>query len=115
MNCPDGPVADPEAATDQLVDEICQRLASLYSLVDLSLAHAGPPVAEIRTCATEIVGRLTLPAPRALAVSITRALWPAPSGVDVPPTWWRTPLGSLIAQSLGTRATASASMTSGPS
>jgi hypothetical protein len=106
MNCSNGPVADPEAATDQLVDEICQRLAALYSLVNLSLAEAGPPVAEIRTYATEIVSRLSRPAPRAVASAIARALWPVPSGVHVPPGWWTTPLGALIAQSLDTRAVA---------
>jgi hypothetical protein len=107
-------VADSEAATDQLVDEICQRLATLFSLVDLSLGEAGPPVAAIRRCAAELVGRLTGPTSPSVALSIARALWPVASGVHIPPAWWTTPLGALLARSLDTRVPAPAGMASPP-
>jgi len=103
MTHADDPVADPEAATDQLVDEICQRLSAVYSLVDLSLAEAGPPVEDIRTCAADVVRRLIEPEGRAVAISTACTLWPHPSSAAVPPAWWRTPLGVLISQSLDAR------------
>jgi hypothetical protein len=103
MNRFDDPVADPEAATDQLVDEICQRLAALYSLVNLSFAEAGPPVEDIRMYAAEIVRRLARPDGRAVAISTSRTLWPHPASGAVPPDWWRTPLGALMSQSLDVR------------
>ena len=95
MNHFDDACVDPEAATDQLVDEICHRLAALYSLVDLSLADAGPPVEDIRIHAAEIVRQLAQPEPSSAATSISRVLWPHPSAAAVPAAWCTSPLGAL--------------------
>jgi hypothetical protein len=98
MNCANGCDGDLEAATDQLVDEICQRLTSLYTLLDASVAEDGPTLHEIRTHAGEIVRRLQGPDGRAAATLVARILWTPQSGHRAPGWWWDTPLGTLIQQ-----------------
>ncbi len=100
MNRSDRPVADLEGATDQLVDEICQRLTALYALVGTSLADAGPSVEDIRERADAIVRQLISAQSHAVARSISRTLWPRPPGVPIPAPWQATPLGALITASL---------------
>jgi len=95
MNCSHDDVEDFEAATDQLVDEICQRLTSLYALLDTTLAEHGPPLADIRTHASEIIHRLASPNGSTAAL-IARTLWPPQPAQQVPVPWWETPLGTLI-------------------
>ena len=98
MNCPLGCERDLEAATDQLVDEICQRLTSLYTLLDASVADDGPTLHEIRAHASEVVRRLDGPDGRTTAALVERILWTPRSGHQAP-GWWRdTPLGILIRQ-----------------
>jgi hypothetical protein len=98
MNRPNGCDGNLEAATDQLVDEICQRLASLYTLLDASVAEDGPALHEIRAHAGEIVRRLDGPGGRAAATLVARILWTPHSGHQAPDWWWETPLGALIQQ-----------------
>ena len=95
MNCSHDDVGDFEAATDQLVDEICQRLTSLYALLDTSLADRGPPLADIRAHASEIIRRLASPNGSTAAL-VARTLWPPQPAEQVPVPWWETPLGTLI-------------------
>jgi hypothetical protein len=96
MNQSSQPVVDIEAATDQLVDEICQRLAALYGLVQTSLTETGPPITDIRAQAVELTHRLNGPKAKGLAAVIARALWPPRAGTQVPRAWWATPLGRLL-------------------
>jgi hypothetical protein len=93
-------VADLEGATDQLVDEICQRLTALYALVDTSLDDAGPAVEDIRERAVHVVRRLSSSQSQSVARSISGTLWPRPPGLPIPPPWRGTPLGELITASL---------------
>ena len=96
MNRSDGPVADLDEATDQLVDEIGQRVVALDELLDTSIIDTGLSLEEIRRHAAEVVERLTDRKENAVAVLVTRALWPTQPGADVPAWWWATPLGTLI-------------------
>ena len=91
-------VVDLEAATDQLVDEVCARLTALYGLLDISVSETGVPVDVIRSRATEVVRRLASSQPRVAAGAIARALWPLQTATQVPPNWWDTPLGTVIAR-----------------
>ena len=96
MNDQNGRDSDLEAATDQLVDEICQRLTSLYALLDTSLADDGPNLHDIRAHASEVVRRLRGPSGDAAAAHVARILWPPQPGRQVPGRWWDTPLGRLL-------------------
>ena len=96
MNRQNGCDGDLDAATDQLVDEICQRLTSLYTLLDASVAEDGPTLHEIRAHASEVVRRLDGPDGRATATLVARILWAPHSGHQAPGWWWDTPLGALI-------------------
>jgi hypothetical protein len=96
MNRSNGLVSDLEAPTDQLVDEICQRLSSLYAMLDASLADVGPTVDDIRAHAGEVIRRLTGPNGQTTATLIARTMWPPQPGKQVPVLWWDTPLGKLI-------------------
>jgi hypothetical protein len=96
MNDQNGRDSDLEAATDQLVDEICQRLTSLYVLLDTSLATDGPNLHDIRTHASEVVRRLRGPSGDVAASLVARILWPPQPGRQVPGRWWGTPLGRLL-------------------
>jgi hypothetical protein len=102
MNRFNGTDVDLEAATDQLVDEICQRLATLYALVDLPMRTTGPPVDVIRANAAAVISRLAGPQSRPTAVAVARALWPPHLSGHAPPPWWSTPLGALIQRAWGT-------------
>ena len=103
MNCPNGCDSDLEAATDQLVDEICQRLTSLYTLLDASVAEDGPTLHEIRAHAGEVVRRLHGPEGPAAATLVARILWTPDSGHRAPGWWWDTPLGALLEQASAKR------------
>ena len=81
MNRSTGLVADLQGATDQLADEICQRLSALYALVDTSLAEAGPPVEDIRERAEDVVHRLISSQSSVVADSIAQTLWALSPGV----------------------------------
>ena len=95
-----GVVADHDAATDQLVDEICERLSSLYTLLDTSLTDHGPTVLDIRTHADEVVRRLAGPHGRATATLLARILWPPQPGHQIPAGWWNTPLATVLTHAL---------------
>lgn len=82
---------DIERATDQLVDEICQRLTSLYTLVDASLATNGPTLEDIRAHVNEVVARLVSVDGPATATVIARTLWPPDPDPQIPNRWWNTP------------------------
>jgi hypothetical protein len=90
-------VVDLEAATDQLVDELCHRFTDLYGLLGIALAETGVAVEDIRAHATELAHRLNGPDATATAVSIARTLWSQP-GTPVPRSWWATPLGALLTE-----------------
>ena len=96
MNRSNGPVIDLEAATDQLVDEICQRIASLYALLDTSLADRGPAPENIRIHAGEHIDRMSGARGPTTAAALARTLWPPRPGEQIPASWWSTPLGRLI-------------------
>ena len=96
MNRSDGHAATAEEATDQLVDEICQRLLALDELLDTSIVDTGLRRRDIRRHAADVVERLTDRPSNAAAVLITRTLWPLRPRADVPAWWWATPLGRLI-------------------
>ena len=102
MSRADGHVDDLEGATDQLVDEIWQRLAALFELVDTSLAEAGPSPHQIRRHAAATIYRLTNLGPASTAETIARTLWSTHSGAGVPAWWWATPLGQLLSRALET-------------
>ena len=57
MNHPAQIAVDLEEATDQLLDEICQRPSTIYALVNRSLDENGPPVDEIRQHAATLIDR----------------------------------------------------------
>ena len=88
---------DLEAATDQLVDELCNRLTALYGLLGTTLTETGPAVEDVRAQATELACRLHGSQSKATAASIARALWSPQLGTQVPRSWWATPLGAVIA------------------
>jgi hypothetical protein len=90
---------DLERATDQFVDEICQRLTALHACVNTSLAEVGPPIDDIRRHASALVDRLSQPDP-VTAIAVACTLWPPQPGAHVPASWWATPLGRLIASAL---------------
>lgn len=98
MNTSSAVVLDLEAATDQLVDEVCARLTALRGLLGIPIIDTAPPVEVIRSRATEVVCGLTSSQPRATAVAIARALWPLQTVTQVPSEWWDTPLGTVIAR-----------------
>jgi anti-sigma B factor antagonist len=91
-------VVDLERATDQLVDEIFQRLTAVHDLIDSS--PSAPPPDEIRRRAAALVGRLTDAHPHGIATALTRSLWPPQPDVQIPASWWTTPLGQLVANAL---------------
>ena len=91
-----------ERAVDQLVDEMLDRLSALDALV----RHAGddPSLvrsADVRGSADHVVGLLLSPGSRTVAPRVVDALWSPTPRELVPPTWWRTPLGQLLAGLLG--------------
>jgi len=101
MRRSDDPGSGHQRAIDQLVDEICQRLAHLCELVDTPLLEPDLSVKVIRRHAGDVVDRLTAPQARDTAVLVARALWPAEADEGIP-LWWRaTPLGVMIAAALG--------------
>jgi len=108
MNRSNGAVADLDRATDQLVDEICQRLDALYSLVNTTLTESGPPIDHIRRHAADVVRRVAHPHSHAEAIEVARTLWPQRSSAHVPVSWWTTPLGTLISPDLDGVVTTSA-------
>ena len=55
------PTSIVERATDQLVDEICERHIALCSLVEATATRPGPPVGHVREIAAELTHRLTIP------------------------------------------------------
>ena len=67
-----------ERATDQLVDEICERHIALCSLVDATTPRPGPPVGNVREIAAELIGRLTTPGVQRDAAAIVNALVASP-------------------------------------
>ena len=85
-------------AVDQLVDELMLRLSHLAQLtpdlVDDPAAKAGP----LRRTAEGTVAALLPPGPQAEAVArmVMTALWGV-WGDSRAITWWRTPLGALLA------------------
>jgi hypothetical protein len=85
-----------ERATDQLVDEICQRLTALYTLLDASVADDGPTPDDIRDRAAQVVRRLVGTDGPDTAALVAKILWPPQPGRHVPSQWWDTPLGGLI-------------------
>ena len=95
-------VVDLEAATDQLVDELCNRLTALYGLLGTTLTETGPAVESVRAQATELACRLHGSQSTATAASIARALWSPQPGTQVPRSWWATPLGAVIAAAVST-------------
>lgn len=101
---------DLERATDQLVDEICQRLTTLHTCVNTSLAEVGPAIEDIRRNAPAVVERLSHADART-AIAVARTLWPPQPGAHVPTSWWTTPLARLIATALDGHAAATGAVT----
>jgi hypothetical protein len=101
MNDRVGAIADLEEPTDQLVDEICQRLSSLYALVNTSIADTGPPIERIHLHAAQLVDQRRGPRSATLAGAVARTLSPLAGG-QVPAGSRSTPLGELLTQAVTT-------------
>ena len=108
----DEATADIEAAADQLVDELCHRLTVVYRLLGMSLAEDGPAVRDIRERATALAHELHGPRSARTATAIARALWPRHPDIQVPASWWATPLGTLMSTTLPTHGPATSGATS---
>jgi hypothetical protein len=96
-HAPAEPVDLHDRAVDQLVDETSTRLRQLRHLLGADHPFAAWPARALRSAATDTVARLRSPSTgEATARALLAALWPSPHPDDVPPWWWRTPLGRLV-------------------
>jgi hypothetical protein len=85
-----------ERAVDQLVDETLARVHELRHLLatEQLASWAG---ADVRTAAAQVIARLTTgPARHRTARALVTGLWHTDDPARVAATWWATPLGGLL-------------------
>jgi hypothetical protein len=81
--------------TAQLVDELGDAARSIAALL------GGDPLTQIEAACGRVAADLASSDTRVAVASVSalmRARWPAPT--DPPPSWWRTPVGRLVARTL---------------
>jgi hypothetical protein len=96
-----------ERAVDQLVDEVLDRLTALDSILSHRCDDPSPQrrSSDARAGAHHVVDRLRSRNYRTVAATaLVDALWSPTPCERIPPTWWRTPLGQLLASSFGDEA-----------
>jgi anti-sigma B factor antagonist len=89
-----------ERAVDQLVDETLARVHDLRHLLATEQL-ASWPGADVRTGATQVIAQLiTGPSRYRTARALVSSLWDTDDPARVPATWWATPLGGLLLDSM---------------
>ena len=87
-----------DAVVDQLVDELMLRLSHVAQLAPDVVGDPAAMVGPLRRTAEGVAAELRAAGPHAdeVALRVTAALW-GTWGESPPTSWWRTPLGALLA------------------